>query len=232
MTRKQIGTLVAIIIAMLALVTGCDSHGNSNKSNAAAAHSQARTNQINTNKDFVAPTIKNHMDYQNFYKSQELYDNPNTIQWCTSTWGNASAPLFTVPVAGKLTSSTVSLDPTTQAKVMSGGNDHDTTTYNPELPSADSMFHGNPPPYRYGFTPGGQYVDFFNMPTFCTTALTNFQRQATKVSLAVDPAVAAAQKQAEADLAKCNAGFNTNDAAANAKSCAAAQHDLEAVVGQ
>jgi hypothetical protein len=50
----------------------------------------------------------------------------------------------------------------------------------------DGLFHPNPPGYRYGFTPGGQYVDFFNMATFCTTALTEFQRQETRVAVDYD----------------------------------------------
>jgi hypothetical protein len=59
------------------------------------------------------------------------------------------------------------------------------------------MYHGSPPPYRYGFTPGGQYVDFSNMQVFCTTALTKFQRQNTKVSIENDPTAATADAQAQ-----------------------------------
>jgi hypothetical protein len=43
--------------------------------------------------------------------------------------------------------------------------------------SIDGLYHPNPPQYRYGFTPGGQYVDFFNLPTFCTTSVYKFQRK-------------------------------------------------------
>jgi hypothetical protein len=64
------------------------------------------------------------------------------------------------------------------------------------------MYHGSPPPYRYGFTPGGQYMDFFNMPTLCTTALTSFQRQTTKVAITVDAQAKAADQAAEAALAR------------------------------
>ncbi|MEX1113222.1 MAG: hypothetical protein WD603_01060 [Patescibacteria group bacterium] len=138
---------------------------------------------------------KNDVEYNNYNRAQKLYDSPNTIIWCSTTWGNASAPIVTVPVAGKLTSSSVSFFPNQVVKQYSNSG-----TYYPELPSVDGMFHGSPPPYRYGFTPGGQYVDFFNMPTFCTTALTKFQRQVTQVSLSIDSGVRTAQGQAQEAL--------------------------------
>jgi hypothetical protein len=136
------------------------------------------------------------VEFNNYNDAQKLYDSPATIVWCTTTWGNPSAPMVTLPVRSKLTSSSVSFFPTTVVRHQTNGGD----SYNPELRSVDGMFHGSPPPYRYGFTPGGQYVDFFNMPTLCTTALTKFQRQQTKVSLTIDPAAQAATSRAEAAL--------------------------------
>jgi hypothetical protein len=62
------------------------------------------------------------------------------------------------------------------------------------------LFHPNPPQYRYGFTPGGQYVDFFNTETYCSSKPTKFQRQQTKVSLSVDPGLSKADTSAQAAL--------------------------------
>lgn len=222
---KRIFMAVAVMAAFLLTLTACTSsiHHNS----ATEANSKARQQSQQDNAEFKSPVVKNHLDYQNFYKSQELYDNPSTIIWCTTTWGNANSPLVTVPIAGKLTSSTVSLFPTQQVKEYTNSG-----TYNPELPSTDGMYHGSPPPYRYGFTPGGQYVEFDNMDAFCTTALTKFQRQSTTIQLDIDSKMSAAQKQAEKLLQQCNSGYNSDDASKNQASCQAAQQALQQGLGQ
>lgn len=134
------------------------------------------------------------MDYNNYMRAQKLYAQPDTILWCTTTWGNPSAPMVTIPVAGKLTSSSVSYLPQDFIDTESGN-----ATLRQAF-SNDGMYHGDPPPYRYGFTPGGQYVDFFNMPTLCTTAMTQFQRQQTNIALTIDPTAEQATQQAEAAL--------------------------------
>jgi hypothetical protein len=136
-------------------------------------------------------------ELRNYEAAQKLYASPSTIIWCTTTWGNPSAPMVTVPIAGKLTSSSVSFF--TGARAFKPGDDG-TGQYTPERRSVDGMYHGSPPPYRYGFTPGGQYVDFSAMPVFCTTALTKFQRKETKVSIAVDDTAKTADAQAQTAL--------------------------------
>jgi hypothetical protein len=135
---------------------------------------------------------QNDVELNNYNAAQKLYDTPSNIIWCTTTWGNASAPLVTVPIAGKLTSSSTTFF---QPEKLVGDTDGGYLTVSSR--SVDGLYHPNPPQYRYGFTPGGQYVDLFNMPTFCTTALTKFQRETTKVSVDFDPAAQAAQKRAE-----------------------------------
>lgn len=215
--KKILSLIAAVLVAILALA-GCAAGGNVDV--AKAANQRARQHVQDQNASLTAPKIKHNTEYNNYFKAQSTYDEPSTILWCSFTWGNASAPLVTVPVAGKLTSSSVSLFPSSQVKDF-----YETDgTYNPELPSVDGMFHGSPPPYRYGFTPGGQYVDFFNMPTFCTTSLTSFQRQATKVTLTVDKQMRTAQNTAQAALADCVARKVAN--------CPAAQTALESGLGQ
>lgn len=135
---------------------------------------------------------KNEVEFNNFNKAQALYDDPTTIIWCTTTWANPSAPIITIPIAGKLTSSSVSyLSPDQQLDFGSEGH------LLAQAPSSDGMYHGSPPPYRYGFTPGGQYNDFFNMETYCTTSLTRFQRENTFVSTSLDPEAKTLDAQAQ-----------------------------------
>lgn len=147
----------------------------------------------------LAPFLpKNDVEFHNYNRAQQLYDSPDTIIWCSTTWGNTSAPIVTVPVAGKLTSSsTTFFNP---VEVIN--NDDSGSGVATPARSVDKLFHPDPPKYRYGFTPGGQYVDFFEMPTFCTTALTKFQRQSTEVALTVDEAAEVAQRAAERALAR------------------------------
>lgn len=223
---KKYHKLIAILAVVFALIiAGCsDSDGGKKES----ANNKGRKTVQDQNANFEPPEVKNFTEYHNYIKAQKLYDSPSTIIWCTSSWGNASAPMFTVPIAGKLTSSSVSLFPSEQSIATSGGDRGWTTKYNPELPSVDSMFHGNPPAYRYGFTPGGQYVDFSGMEVFCTTALTEFQRQSTEVVTKVDTSVSDAQVKAEAALKECQTKDNAQNT--NTGLCEDAQKVLDDVL--
>jgi hypothetical protein len=136
---------------------------------------------------WIAYEYKNRVEFDNYNAAHELYDSPNTIIWCTTAWSNPSAPLLTVPIKGKLTSSSVSF----YANQSSAG---------VEQKSIDGMYHGSPPPYRFGFTPGGQYVDFSGMEVFCTTSLSKFQRESTEVSVKLDENLQDAQAEAEEAL--------------------------------
>lgn len=182
-------TLTAAVIALTLSLAACteeetiSSEAYTDISNKAAGRSP------------YIPT--NDVEYENYNKAQQLYDSPESIIWCTTSWGNPSAPLVTTPIVGKLTSSSTSYFPNSNQKFSSGGS----FTWSEEARSVDGMFHGNPPGYRYGFTPGGQYVDFYGMEVFCTTALTEFQRQPTTVSVETDTATNDLQRQAE-DLLK------------------------------
>ena len=139
----------------------------------------------------------NGVEFNNYNKAQKLYDAKDSIIWCTTTWGNANSPLVTVPIRGKLTSSSVSYFSNTRVKDYSNG------TQKIENRSVDGMYHGSPPPYRYGFTPGGQYIDFTDMPTLCTTALSKFQREKTDVTVTFSGG--GAQNNAEDALKNGNA---------------------------
>lgn len=222
--KKIIG--IAVVLICVFLMGACGGSKNASTSSpGAAANKAGRANVQAENKSLVPPKIKNFTDYHNYMNAQALYDDQSSIIWCTTTWGNASAPLVTIPIAGKLTSSTVSLFPSTQTVYMSDR--YGPSSFNSELPSVDAMYHGSPPPYRYGFTPGGQYVDFFNMPVVCTTALTSFQRQSTKVSITTDAAADNAQKAAKVALQKCQAADTSKTTVTPI--CPAAQAALQAI---
>lgn len=140
-------------------------------------------------------TPHNNVEFNNFNDAQKLYDDPNTILWCTAAWSNPSMPAVTFPVRGKLTSSSVSYR--RQQEMVDHGNYSWSVL---DAKSSDGMYHGSPPPYRYGFTPGGVYNDVFNMETFCTTALTKFTRQSTKIVTSLDGEAQRATSDAEAAL--------------------------------
>jgi hypothetical protein len=149
-------------------------------------------------KNYKAYLPRNTVELDNYNEAQRLYDSPSTIIWCSTTWGNASAPIVTVPIKGKLTSSSTTFF--RPEEVVNNNSNRSGVVVSSR--SVDGLFHPSPPGYRYGFTPGGQYVDFFNMATFCTTALTEFQRQETRVAVDYDDVARLADRRAEQALSR------------------------------
>lgn len=183
--RALAALLGAAIVLSVAACGGGENTPESQSYKQIDRHARSRTPYI----------PRNDVEFKNYNRAQQLYDSPTTIIWCSTTWGNTAAPIITIPVAGKLTSSTTTFF--SPERAVDRGN------YSWQVlqaRSVDGLYHPNPPQYRYGFTPGGQYVDFFNMPTVCTTALTKFQRQQTDLRLSVDGPARAAQQRAEAAL--------------------------------
>jgi hypothetical protein len=202
--RKLVLLFVVLALACLA-VTGCGSSSDNTPNHAAQ-------NKANDNHNAFQPYIPGtpNTEQTNYNKAQELYNDPSTIIWCTAFPSSPAAPFVTVPIAGKLTSSTTS--------AFSGIHNIDRGNYSWQqepFPSVDGLYHPNPPPYRYGFTPGGQYVDFFNLQTLCTTQPLKFQRQ----NLAITP-----------DAALTHADAQAQDALKNGNK-AEAQRILEAAAG-
>lgn len=139
---------------------------------------------------------KNSTELDNYNAAQKVYDDPNSIQWCTAFPSSPSAPIITVPIAGKLTTSGTSyFNPQEAGWNSSGG------TYVLPTRSVDGLFHGESH-YRYGFSPAGVMFDFSNsMELLCSTGLTEYSRQNTFVE-GVDTSgdMDAKQKKAEAAL--------------------------------
>lgn len=167
-----------------------------------SASDQARE-EVNKAADKTKPYLpKNGVEFRNYNDAQKTYDDPTNVLWCTFSFNNPSSPLVTVPVAGKLTSSsTTYFNPSRVVDDHIGGYSEASV-----LPSrsVDGLYHPNPPQYRYGFTPAGTYVDFYNLETYCSNKPTKFQRQNTKVSLEVDPNLGQADKAAAQALKSGN----------------------------
>lgn len=133
------------------------------------------------------------VEFQNYNERQKVADDPATILWCTAYPTNPNAKPLTFPIRGKLTSSNKRPYPTT---TLAGDNG---STYTTEVPGPDSMY-GESSEYRYGFTPGGVYVDFTGLETACTTEPTVYQKQQTDIVLQTDQALVDASGQARAAL--------------------------------
>lgn len=187
--NKNIIKATAVTGALLLALTACGGGAASAKSEKQEIADKAAT--------FSAYKPKNNVELENYNRSQELYDDPAAIQWCSAFPSSASAPIITLPIAGKLTTSSTSYFSPTEIR------DRYDSQMNIPARSVDGLFHGDSF-YRYGFTPAGQYVDYSNsLELLCTTSLTEFQRQNTFVEgvntdKGVD--VAANQKAAEAAL--------------------------------
>lgn len=191
MNKKIAAGILALGLA--GSLTACGGSG------AAPAPNQEREVEEKA-KEFTAYIPKNNVELNNYNRAQELYDNPAAIQWCTLFPPSDTAPIVTTPIAGKLTTSATSYFSPTEVEESYEG-----SLVNVPKRSVDGLFHGESH-YRYGFTPGGDYVDFFNSAVVrCTTALTDFQRQNTFVELTnTEGDVAGRQAAAEEALAQGN----------------------------
>lgn len=136
------------------------------------AQQQAQQNQAQ--RSFYIP--KNDLEFKNYNARQELADDPTTILWCTFFPFTGGQEPFTVPVIGKLTSS--GKRPFQTQKLEYGGDF--SQSYYPEQVQPDGMY-GSSVEYRYGFSPDGTYVDFTDLPSFCTNKPTVWQANKTTI---------------------------------------------------
>lgn len=153
-----------------------------------SAREEAEQQARETRRHFVPYTPRNGVEGGNYNRSQELYDDPNTILFCTILPASPTIKAITVPIAGKLTSSSVS------AFRSEDGNGY-------EKESVDGLYHGSPPPYRYGFTPSDNYVEFWGGDQgFCSSVPTEIQQESLQIDVAGNLDHAA--RQAEKALAE------------------------------
>lgn len=199
-TTRAVGS--AFLLACLLWCAACG--GTKDSKPAPRAAQDKKIEQQDAKRAPYTPV--NDVEFNNFNDAQKLYDSPTTILWCTAFPNNPNAPFITTPIAGKLTSSSVSYQP--QQSILtheiSGDSLGPVVAGIGDAKSSDGMYHGSPPPYRYGFTPGGVYIDYTDIPTVCTTALTKFTRENSTLAVTVDQQVKQATDQAEAALKRGN----------------------------
>lgn len=201
-TRMILMLIVAMMLAILVAACGEGPEDPGDKKPTASPTTAIKRGDVqkqvaaNRKEQRVEVPGPDNAELRNYNKATKTYNDENTILWCTTTWGNPSAPLVTIPVRGKLTSSTTSF--------LSPDAFYDRGNYSWQTGSnfsIDGLYHPNPPKYRYGFTPGDQLVDFSeSMPTLCTTAMSKFQRQKTAISTEGDPGADQLTKRAEQQL--------------------------------
>lgn len=165
----RFGLLALLVIVFGAFLSACAEESS--------PKDEAKKSGESFEKEAFIPPPGN-TEQTNYNEAQKLYSNPTTILWCTVYPQANTSPIITIPVRGKLTSSTTTAF--APERVYNGDGDS-----NPVVSerSVDGLFHPNPPPYRYGFTPGNQYVDFFNLPTFCTTTPLKFQTESVQIDI-------------------------------------------------
>lgn len=186
--RNRISVGLAMVLLLVVGIAGCGGD-----SPIGAAENKAKKSGEAFD-PYVPPP--GNTEQRNYNEAQRLYNDPATILWCSAFPQSNTAPIVTVPISGKLTSSsTTAFRPEDPVDVHGDGA---TAIGLGTARSVDGLYHPNPPAYRFGFTPGGQLVDFFNMPTICTTQPLEFQRQSISIEVATD--LDTATKQAEKAL--------------------------------
>lgn len=206
-SRRGLFIVSFVVIAILgALVMACGEYTPQNQS-------QVNAQQVAQNRQTYV--VKHDVEGQNYNQRLKLADDPTTILWCTAAYSQPGLKPITVPIVGKLTSSNKRPFPTSQVQYQS--------SYSPELPDAQAMY-GTSSEYRYGFTPGGQYWDFYNIEMVCTDQPTIQQREATTLVYQVDDNLLAAQVKARALLQACVDKPDSPE-------CAAAQKQANQIIG-
>lgn len=166
-------TLIIAVLAIFFVIAALVSGCTSQQT----AVSDAQT--LAANRNFYRPTYD--VEFNNYNNRLKIADQPTTIWWCTSSFNQPSSPMFTVPIVGKLTS---------------GSKRPFDTNLGP-----DGMY-GSSSEYEYGFSPDGTYNQWNNIPLFCTTSPTVWQRESTTLVSGIDPALFAAQQAASEALAR------------------------------
>lgn len=185
------GMLLAVLLASTVFVAAC----TSNKDRVKTTAQDSAIDTAKTRNNYIP---KNDIEGHNYNARQILADNPATLIWCSVYPQNPNVKPFTVPIVGKLTSGNKRPFPTQIVRTYENSG-----TYNPELPGSDG-FYGTSGEYRYGFDPAGNYHDFYNLETYCTSEPTIIQKNTTDIMVSVsDDQLSAATNKAEAALTVC-----------------------------
>lgn len=201
--KNKVLALVGILVLVACFAAGCGGGGKPSPKSA-QQKAQAASNALQGS----VYQSKNNVEFRNYNWRQEIADDPATILWCTFfppglsgvTDGTTPGQPFTVPIAGKLTSS--NKRPYDATAYSDRGN---YTFTEHEVPGPDHMY-GSSSEYRYGFGPNGKsdYQDFTLFASYCTTQPKVWQANtpiitATSVTLnSISKAATAALKSGDA----------------------------------
>ena len=143
--------------------------------------------------------LKNDVEGKNYNKRLALADDPASLIWCTAYPPAANQKAVTTPIVGKLTSGNKRPTPTEKVRI-----DTDTlgSEYNPELPGPDGMF-GTSGEYRYGFDPAGNYHEFYNMATRCTSVPDVLQKESLSIEVNPNSNLTTLDRQVQEALKEC-----------------------------
>lgn len=185
-TWKKLLIIPAALAALLATTAGaCDD----------STPAKPGTDIANNRQNY---TPKNDVEGHNYNARQTIADNPSTLIWCTAYPTSPNAKAFTVPIVGKLTSGNKRPYATSQAGAGGGSG----WTYTPEVAGPDGMY-GTSGEYRYGFDPAGNYHDFYNLETYCTTVPNIVQKEQTTIIVKADTDLNTIDQKVEKALAEC-----------------------------
>lgn len=161
--------VVGMVLVVLASLAAC------------TPNDQAAEKAREANQNYVPYPVRNFIDQRNYSWRLQISDDPSMILWCTMFPPTPGTKPITVPIIGKLTSSS--------KRPFSG----DPTAY-----VDDQAMYGTSGEYRYGFGPTGmqEYYDITGMSTFCTTQPMLWQTQLTVVVQSKDNALLTASQQA------------------------------------
>lgn len=151
-----------------------------------ASRDVAQTQANDRAQNFDVYVQKHNIEFDNYNKRQKMSDDPTTVVWCTFFPPTPGVQPITIPVVGKLTSG--------NKRVF-----REVTSSGAESSGPDGMF-GSSAPYRYGFTPGDVMVDIYDMPSFCSTQPTVWQRAKTEIVVAIDPKLQQVGQQVQTNL--------------------------------
>jgi hypothetical protein len=154
--------VTACLLAVGLTLAGCGGSSAQKAAQDASNHLQGQVYQA-----------KHHVEFRNYNLRQKVADDPSTILWCTFFPPTTGQEPFTVPIAGKLTSS--------NKRPYRATTEADNGAPGTEVPGPDAMY-GSSSEYRYGFDPTlSTYYDFTDLASFCTTSPTVWQANQTKI---------------------------------------------------
>lgn len=197
---RRCAVLAGLALVAVAALAGCTSHKDSTKS--------PTGQQIAANRAPVQ--LHNDVEGKNYNRRLSLADNPASLIWCTVYPTSPNAKAFTIPIVGKLTSSSKRPTPTEQTVI-----DTDTLgkTYNPEIPGPDGMY-GASVPYQYGFDPAGNEHDFSAaLEMHCTSVPDIIQQETTQIAVKSSTSPGQLDSQVQAALAQCQKSNKDQSAA-------------------